>query len=186
MSASGPRPQAGTTSGAPTGTTGETTARTTAAVERRASVTGGASGGASDGARDRARGALLGLAAGDAVGTAVEFQSPGSFQPLTDMVGGGQFDLEPGQWTDDTSMALCLAESLVDRRGHDPVDQMRRYVRWMQDGYLSATGACFDIGISTSAQLQRFIRTGEPHDPDVNEDAAANGSLMRLAPVAER
>jgi ADP-ribosyl-[dinitrogen reductase] hydrolase len=76
--------------------------------------------------RDRARGALLGLAAGDAVGTTVEFRSPGSFQPLTDMVGGGPFRLEPGQWTDDTSMALCLAESLVDRGGHDPADQMRR------------------------------------------------------------
>ena len=84
---------------------------------------------AGDQARDRARGALLGLAAGDAVGTTVEFRAPGSFRPLADMVGGGPFSLAPGQWTDDTSMALCLAESLVDRAGHDPADQMRRYVR---------------------------------------------------------
>ena len=79
--------------------------------------------------RDRARSALLGLAAGDAVGTTVEFRAPGSFQPLTDMVGGGPFSLNPGQWTDDTSMALCLAESLAYRGGHDAADQMRRYVR---------------------------------------------------------
>ena len=64
---------------------------------------------------DRYRGCLLGLAAGDALGTTLEFEAPGSFEPLTDMVGGGPFNLKPGEWTDDTSMALCLAESLVER-----------------------------------------------------------------------
>jgi len=76
--------------------------------------------------RDRARGALLGLATGDAVGTTLEFRAPGTFEPITDMLGGGPFHLAPGQWTDDTSMALCLAESLVIHGEHDPVDQMRR------------------------------------------------------------
>ena len=137
-------------------------------------------------ARDRARGALLGLAAGDAVGTSVEFQPRGSFEPVTDMLGGGPFELEPGQWTDDTSMALCLAESLIDRRGHDAADQMRRYLKWMNHGYFSATGKCFDVGVTTRNQLRRFERTGEPHDPAVDEDSAANGSLMRLAPVSIR
>jgi ADP-ribosyl-[dinitrogen reductase] hydrolase len=61
----------------------------------------------------RYQGCLLGLAAGDALGTTVEFKAPGSFAPLTDIVGGGPFHLNKGQWTDDTSMALCLAESLV-------------------------------------------------------------------------
>lgn len=136
--------------------------------------------------RDRARGALLGLAAGDAVGTTVEFRRPGSFQPLTDMVGGGPFSLEPGQWTDDTSMALCLAESLVDRGGHDPADQMRRYIRWWRKGYFSPNGRCFDIGITTRTQLARFAGTGEPIDPHVDEESAANGSLMRLSPVSIR
>jgi ADP-ribosyl-[dinitrogen reductase] hydrolase len=136
--------------------------------------------------QDRARGALLGLAAGDAVGTTVEFKRPGSFEPVTDMVGGGPFGLEPGQWTDDTSMALCLAESLVESGGHDPADQMRRYLRWWREGYFSSTGKCFDIGTTTSSQLARFERTGEPHDPDADEESAANGSLMRLAPVAIR
>ncbi|MFM8434117.1 MAG: ADP-ribosylglycohydrolase family protein, partial [Planctomycetia bacterium] len=137
-------------------------------------------------ARDRAWGALLGLAAGDAVGTSVEFKPRGSFEPVAEMTGGGPFDLEAGQWTDDTSMALCLAESLIDRRGHDPADQMRRYVRWMNDGYFSANGRCFDIGTTTRVQLRRFERTGEPHDPNIDEHSAANGSLMRLAPVSIR
>jgi ADP-ribosyl-[dinitrogen reductase] hydrolase len=77
--------------------------------------------------RDRYRGALLGLAAGDALGTTVEFKPPGTFSPVTDMIGGGLFHLKPGEWTDDTSMALCLAESLVEKRGFDAKDQMDRY-----------------------------------------------------------
>jgi ADP-ribosyl-[dinitrogen reductase] hydrolase len=136
--------------------------------------------------RDRARGALVGLAVGDAVGTTLEFQTPGRFKPLTDMVGGGPFKLLPGQWTDDTSMALCLAESLIDRGGHDGADQLRRYVRWWKEGYFSSTGRCFDIGTTTQRQLERFVRTGEPEDPHRDEEAASNGSLMRLAPVAIR
>ena len=69
---------------------------------------------------DRYRGALLGLAAGDALGTTVEFRPPGTFDPLTDIVGGGPFDLAAGEWTDDTSMALCLAESLLERTASIP------------------------------------------------------------------
>ena len=71
-------------------------------------------------AEDRAIGALVGLACGDAVGTTLEFRAPGTFEPIDDMVGGGPFGLEPGQWTDDTSMALCLAESIIDTGGHGP------------------------------------------------------------------
>lgn len=78
---------------------------------------------------DRYRGSLLGLAAGDALGTTLEFRPPGSLNPIDDMVGGGPFRLRSGDWTDDTSMALCLADSLVACGGFDPADQMRRYVR---------------------------------------------------------
>lgn len=132
---------------------------------------------------DRARGALVGLAVGDAVGTALEFLPPGSFEPIDDMVGGGPFHLEPGQWTDDTSMALCLAESMSTVEGMDLADQLRRYVRWRDEGLWSSNGRCFDIGNTTSSQLRRFERTGEAVDPNPNEEHAANGSLMRLAPV---
>jgi len=131
----------------------------------------------------RFRGALLGLAAGDALGTALEFSRPGSLEPIADMVGGGPFGLEPGQWTDDTSMALCLAESILERRGFDPVDQLSRYVRWRRDGHLSSTGECFDVGGTVSAALLRFERTGEAYCGETGPQFGGNGSLMRLAPV---
>ena len=79
---------------------------------------------------------------GDALGTTLEFKPPGSFEPIDDMVGGGPFRLQPGQWTDDTSMALCLATSLLECGGFDAADQMQRYVRWWREGYLSSTGSC--------------------------------------------
>lgn len=134
-------------------------------------------------ARSRARGALLGLACGDAVGTSVEFLRRGAFPPLTDMVGGGPFRLKPGQWTDDTSMALCLAESLLVCQRFDPVDQMNRYVAWFREGHLSSTGVCFDIGNTTRQALADFIRTGEPFSGPTGSDTAGNGSIMRLVPV---
>ncbi len=132
---------------------------------------------------DRYRGSLLGLACGDAVGTTLEFKPPGSFKPITGLVGGGPFRLRPGEWTDDTSMALCLAESLIECRGFNPVDQMRRYVRWFREGHLSSNGRCFDIGGTTSAALRKFEKTGEPYSGSTHPRSAGNGSIMRLAPV---
>lgn len=132
----------------------------------------------------RQRGALLGLAVGDAVGTTVEFKPRGTFSPVSDMTGGGPFALRAGEWTDDTSMALCLGRSLMDCGGFDPEDQMSRYLRWRDTGYLSSNGRCFDIGGTVSAALGRFERTGAPFAGSVHEQSAGNGSLMRLAPVA--
>ena len=97
-------------------------------------------------------------------------------------VGGPAF--APGQWTDDTSMALCLAESLVERSGFDARDQMERYVRWWQHGHLSSTGRCFDIGTTTRAALQRYLQSGDPFAGSTDPQSAGNGSLMRLAPIA--
>ncbi|HEX7242238.1 MAG TPA: ADP-ribosylglycohydrolase family protein [Longimicrobiaceae bacterium] len=132
---------------------------------------------------DRYLGSLMGLAVGDAVGAAVEFQPPGSFTPLTDMVGGGPFKLRPGEWTDDTSMALCLAESLIERRGFHPHDQLTRYLRWYRTGHLSSTGRCFDIGVTVGLALRRFESTGAAYCGSTDPSTAGNGSLMRLAPV---
>jgi ADP-ribosylglycohydrolase len=132
---------------------------------------------------DRYRGALLGLAVGDALGTTLEFSSPGTFEPIADMQGGGPFSLDAGQWTDDTSMALCLAESLLECDGFDPVDQLRRYVRWYRQGYHSSTGRCFDIGMTVRGALVRFEKTADPWSGDTHPHAAGNGSLMRLVPV---
>ena len=134
----------------------------------------------------RARGALLGLACGDAVGTAVELRPRDSFEPLADMLGGGPFELAPGQWTDDTSMALCLAESLLECGGFDARDQMQRYLRWWRDGHLSATGRCFDIGATVREALEVFAEIGTPFAGSTHPRSAGKGSLMRLAPVVLR
>ena len=133
--------------------------------------------------RDRFRGCLLGLATGDAVGAAVEFQPRGSFEPISDMIGGGPFCLAPGEWTDDTSMALCLAISLLETGGFDANDQMQRYCRWANDGYLSSNGRCFDIGNTVVAALQRYRTNGDSFAGISHPRSAGNGSIMRLAPV---
>lgn len=99
------------------------------------------------------------------------------------MVGGGPHGLPPGAWTDDTSLAICLAESLIECQANEPVDQLRRYVRWWRDGHNSSTGKCFDIGIQTRLTLGDFERTGEPFPGDRYPDKAGNGSLMRLGPA---
>lgn len=132
---------------------------------------------------DRYAGSLLGLACGDAVGTSVEFCPRGTFSPLVDMVGGGPFNLVPGQWTDDTSMALCLAESLLTRNGFDAKDQMGRYLNWWQWGYMSSTGECFDIGNTVRQALLKYQQTNQPFAGSIEPETAGNGSLMRLAPV---
>ena len=132
---------------------------------------------------ERFRGCLLGLAVGDAVGTTLEFKPPGSFKPITGMAGGGPFRLKPGEWTDDTSMALCLATSLVEKNGFDPKDQMDRYCRWWKEGYLSSNGDCFDIGNTVSDALRRYGQTGDPITGSTSPRSAGNGSIMRLAPV---
>lgn len=133
--------------------------------------------------KNRVKGALIGLACGDAVGTTLEFESRGSFEPIKDMVGGGPFNLEPGQWTDDMSMALCLGHSLVHKNGFDPADQMNRYVNWYQLGYMSSTGECFDIGITVSTALKNYLETKNPFAGSSDEYSSGNGSIMRLAPI---
>lgn len=133
--------------------------------------------------QDQARGMLIGLAVGDAVGTTLEFCPRGTFEPLEDMVGGGPFQLNPGQWTDDTSMAMCLAQMLRSANGWDAEDAMRRFVNWRDFGYLSSTGVCFDIGTQTSAALDRFLRDGNPYAGSTDDAQSGNGGIMRLAPV---
>lgn len=132
---------------------------------------------------ERFKGSLVGLAVGDALGTTVEFSTPGRFKPVEDMVGGGVFRLQAGEWTDDTSMALCLAASLIETGGFDPVDQMKRYAKWSDEGYLSSTGKCFDIGNATAEAISRYRRTGEGYCGSTNPNTAGNGSIMRLCSV---
>lgn len=134
--------------------------------------------------RNRARGAILGLAVGDALGTTLEFRARDTYAPLTDMVGGGPFKLAPGVWTDDTALALALADSLAGRDALDPHDLMERFLGWWREGEYSPTGECFDIGITTSEALARYAKSGDPFAGSTDPMSAGNGSLMRLAPVS--
>lgn len=130
------------------------------------------------------QGSLLGLAIGDALGTSLEFSEPGNFTPITDMIGGGPFELAPGQWTDDTSMALCLAESLITCQDFNLTDQLDRYLKWYKEGYLSSKDHCFDIGNTTRLALLNYQKTKNPYSGSTHPRSAGNGSLMRLCPVA--
>jgi ADP-ribosyl-[dinitrogen reductase] hydrolase len=139
---------------------------------------------AARGLRERFLGALLGLAVGDAVAAATQYRRPGAFTPVGDMLGGGPFDLPRGGWSDDTSMALCLAESLLECNGFDARDQVLRYGRWQQEGYLSSTGQCVGITANTAralalSQWRRQLFAGS-HDPDQLDPEP----LSRIAPAA--
>ncbi|CAF4582508.1 unnamed protein product, partial [Rotaria sp. Silwood2] len=158
---------------------------------------------------DRIQGSIIGMALGDALGAHVEFR-PYSYMknnPVQDLEGGGTWGLQKGQFTDDTSMALCLANSLLARRDFIPYDQLVRYKWWYRFGYMSSTGQCFDIGAATSQSLREFERRQKIFSKEKclplnkmdqlsdekfleefdtycsEEDVAGNGALMRLAPV---
>ena len=138
---------------------------------------------AARGLRERFLGALLGLAIGDAVAAATQYKRQGKFTPVGDLLGGGPFDLPRGAWSDDTAMALCLAESLLEREGFDARDQVARYRRWQLHGHLSATGHCLGITAGTArslarSQWRRQVFSGS-HDPD----SLAPESLSRVAPA---
>src|SRR3954469_13669829 len=127
---------------------------------------------------DKLRGCLLGLAIGDALGAAVEFRSPGTFAPVAGYQAGGPHRLNAGEWTDDTSMALALADSIA-HAGWDLDDQARRYCEWRRTGKYSVNGRCFDIGIQTSAALTRFETIGNARTSgSTSERASGNGSIM--------
>lgn len=133
--------------------------------------------------KDRCEGAMYGLAIGDALGAAIEFRMPGEFEPVKGYRPFGPHGLDAGQWTDDTSMALALAES-IGEKGWDLKDQASRYLDWWSNGTYSITGSCFDIGNQTRHALSEFERTGNPLTcGDADESNSGNGSIMRLAPV---
>jgi ADP-ribosyl-[dinitrogen reductase] hydrolase len=163
----------------------------------------------------RIQGSIVGLAIGDALGAPVEFR-PNTFMKENQVKGmqsGGTWGLERGQWTDDTSMALCLAASLIVKGKFNPYDQFVRYRKWFREGYMSSTGKCFDIGKSTREAITDFEnrqqkvrneihkKNKKPDDSDLDDmieremrksnngfnlgtpDSAGNGPLMRLAPI---
>ncbi|WP_281195510.1 ADP-ribosylglycohydrolase family protein [Halorubrum sp. F4] len=136
---------------------------------------------------DRARGVLLGLACGDALGRPVEFKSESvitsNYGRLDEMVGHGTWNQPEGTVTDDTEQALCIAQSLVERREFDPADIADRFVGWYDSGP-------FDIGRMTAKAISR-LKHGDAWDEAgqrVWENSpegqnAGNGSVMRCAPL---
>lgn len=139
---------------------------------------------------DKYKGAMFGMACGDSLGTTVEFKARGTFTPMTTIVGGGCFKLKAGEWTDDTSMGLCLAESLVKHKQWVPEDVMDLYVKWWAHGHNSSNGDCFDIGNTVRAALKVWKarkqwekEDADPYCGEQGTDTAGNGCIMRLAPV---
>lgn len=126
-------------------------------------------------------GSFIGMAIGDAMGAPVEFSMPGDFEPIVDYRAGGPFNLPAGYWTDDTSMAICIAESLLLNKEMNLESQMNYFLNWYRYGYASSTGYCFDIGNGTERAIQNFEQSGK-----INlgpESSGGNGSLMRIAPI---
>ncbi len=132
---------------------------------------------------DKQKGMLVGLAIGDTLGMPLEFKQRGSFTPIEALEEGGPFNLPLGYWTDDTSMALCLADSILEKQGYDSYDVMERYARWRDEGYRSSTGVCFDIGTQVSAAVNRYKEQATVPVSEQRTTSAGNGCIMRLAPV---
>jgi len=136
-----------------------------------------------NGRRSRSIGAFVGLAIGDALGAPIQFKRRDTYEHVSGYTAGGTYQLEPGYWTDDTSMALCLAETLLSKRNYDPVDFGDRLVRWVDEGYNSSLPKCFDIGQTTLRAIGAYRRYGHDDCGVTGEWAGGNGSIMRLAPV---
>lgn len=134
---------------------------------------------------NRLKGTFYGLIVGDALGGPLEFKDRDTHPLLTEMVENNNFDLPPGSWSDDTSMMLCIAESLIitGRGEQDRVDQLNLFTEWWRNGYNSVNGECFDIGGTVKTALRRFKFYKEPVALTDDEMFQGNGSLMRLAPV---
>lgn len=133
--------------------------------------------------KDRFYGCFVGLAVGDAVGAPLEFTRPGSFDPVTDMTEGGKLLIKKGEFTDDTSMALCLGDSLTRCNGFDPKDQMENYGKWALYGRFSSRDHAFGFGQTFITAFHAYRRTGDPFAGSIRPKRPGNGCIMRLAPV---
>lgn len=133
--------------------------------------------------RERFQGALMGLAVGDALAAHTQFRKPGTFAPVGDLLGGGPFDLPRGAWSDDTAMALLLAESLLESEGFDAHDQVQRYSRWQREGYGSATGQCVGIAANVARSLATALYKRQPFSGSHDPEQLDKDPLSRVAPA---
>lgn len=132
---------------------------------------------------DRFRGMLLGLAVGDALGQATHNRRAGTLTPVGDMLGGGPFQLPAGAWTDETAMALCLADSLIETGRFDAADQVQRYLRWQREGYRSCTGQCLGISAATAKAIAAANWTRNPYAGSHDPTRAEKEPLGRVGPA---
>lgn len=139
---------------------------------------------------DKKLGMFLGLAIGDALGAPLEFQKSRDPQNyLTHYSSGGPHNVSVGEWTDDTSMSLALAKSLVEKRMFDADDIMNKFCLWFQQGKYCTRDKCFDIGntiydaLNSYSNSVKYNEFRQPYRGRVTEDTSGNGALMRMAPV---
>lgn len=132
---------------------------------------------------DKIAGSIVGLAIGDALGAPVEFSPRGSFETVTAYRSGGRFNLPEGAWTDDTAMALCLADSLLEQNGFQASDLLMKFCNWAEFGHNSSTGISVGIGQNTLRTLGEFRRSGRLEAQAFGSKSDGNGSLMRLSPA---
>ena len=128
---------------------------------------------------DRFKGMFWGLVVGDCLGSPIQFTRKDSHPYITEMVACEAFNTPPGYWTDDSSMAFCIAESAVRLRGYSLEDIAHNFVRWYMEGFWSSLPYSFDVGHATMVAI-RGIERG--HLKNGAEDSQGNGSIIRFAP----
>lgn len=136
--------------------------------------------------KDQVYGGIFGVCVGDALGVPAEGRSRASLaaEPITGLTGGGAHDQPPGTWSDDSSLALCLTESLCD--GYSLADIGERFVRYLREGYWTPHGKAFGVGATTRRAIQALAKGGtHPENAGPRgENDNGNGALMRILPLA--
>jgi len=128
--------------------------------------------------------ALFGLAVGDTLGVPVEFKSRETIRqnPVTEMIGYGTYNLPPGTWSDDSSLAFCLAEALTQDFELNVIGQ--NFVKWYDENFWTPHGRVFDIGNTTRQAINNLSTATRPDlAGGFDEDENGNGSLMRILPL---
>ncbi len=130
-------------------------------------------------------GMFIGLAIGDSLGAPLEFEEPSPPDNyLTEYAEGGWHNVSKGEWTDDTSMALAMATSLIEKKGFDANDIMDNFCKWYEKGEFGTRDYCFDIGNSNRMALEKYLEDKTtPYKGNTSKETSGNGALMRLAPV---
>jgi len=131
--------------------------------------------------RNEALGMMVGLFVGDALGAPLEFTDPNTGTPLTEMVGGGVHNVDPGEWTDDGAMSLAIAEAYLSYKRFAPGAIAQNFKQWKNRGVFGTRDYCFDIGTTTSDALSASSNK-RPYGGSCSFMTDGNGGIMRMAP----